>query len=268
MWHKPHLLNVLADLLFAAGAAAILAAGVLAAARLPLFPLHQVVLLERLQSVRPDELEGALAGSGLLRGNFFNVNLEAVRGALEKLPWVRKAEVRRRWPGKLEVRLEEHQAAARWGAEPGQMVNTYGEVFATGATAPVPGEEGEARGLALARLPMLYGPAGSSAEVLRRYVDTQAALKPIARRPVELTLSPRLAWHLKLDDGMVVELGREQAKAPVAARLARFVTYYPGTLAVRTPRPDVVDMRYPNGFALRVMGTGNAGTKPDGKEKK
>lgn len=265
MWHKPHLLNVLADLLFAAGAAAILAAAVLAAARLPLFPLRQVVLVAPLQAVRSDEVEGALAGAGLLRGNFFNVNLEAVRGALEKLPWVRKAEVRRRWPGKLEVRLEEHRAAARWGAEAGQMVNTFGEVFATGATA-AGSEEGEGRHREV--LPLLYGPLGSSAEVLRRYVDTVSALKPIQRRPMELTLSPRLAWHLKLDDGMVVELGREQSKAPVAMRLARFITFYPSTLAGRMPRPDVVDMRYPNGFALRVMGTGNAGTKPDGKEKK
>ncbi|QEL65999.1 cell division protein FtsQ [Oryzomicrobium terrae] len=266
MWHKPHLLNVLADLLFAAGAAAILAAAVLAAARLPLFPLRQVVVVERLQAVRSDEVEGALAGAGLLRGNFFNVNLEAVRGALEKLPWVRKAEVRRRWPGKLEVRLEEHQAAARWGSEGGQMVNTFGEVFTTGSPAGAGSEEAEER--RVGRLPMLYGPQGSSADVLRRYVDTLAALKSIERRPVELTLSPRLAWHLKLDDGMVVELGREQSKAPVAMRLARFVTFYPTTLAGRTPRPEVVDMRYPNGFALRVMGTGNAGTKPDGKEKK
>lgn len=265
MWHKPHLLNVLADLLFAAGAAAMLAAAVLAAARLPMFPLRQVVLAAPLQSVRSDEVEGALAGAGLLRGNFFNVNLEAVRGALEKLPWVRKVEVRRRWPGKLEVRVEEHRAVARWGGDAGQLVNTFGEVFATGATAGG-GEADE--GASHVDLPLLYGPQGSSADVLRRYVDTAAALRPIERRPVELTLSPRLAWHLKLDDGMVVELGREQSKAPVAMRLARFITFYPTTLVGRKPRPEVVDMRYPNGFALRVMGTGNAGTKPDGKEKK
>jgi cell division protein FtsQ len=66
-----------------------------------------------------------------------------------------------------------------------------------------------------------------------------------------VALSPRLAWLLKLEDGMLVELGREQAKAPIRMRLQRFVDYYPTLSETRHGRPMAVDMRYPNGFALR-----------------
>ena len=70
------------------------------------------------------------------------------------------------------------------------------------------------------------------------------------------TLSPRLAWQLKLQNGMVVDVGREQPKSPVGARLMRFVDVYPELVGKRAVRPAVVDLRYPNGFAMKVAGEG------------
>jgi len=243
MWHKPQLMTAVADLLLAAGAAALLVALGLGAARLPLFPLKEVVFVQELKEVQRGEVERAL--SGLVRGNFFSVNLEALRGALEKLPWVRKAEVRRAWPSRLEVRVEEHQPAARWAEGSGQLVNSYGEVFAASLAQP----RAEA-------LPQLSGPFGTAPDVLRRFDDFARQLHSTGRQPRQLVLSPRLAWQMKLDDGMVLELGREQPKAPVGQRLARFIEIYPTVLAERTPRPQVVDLRYPNGFALRLAAAG------------
>jgi len=89
-------------------------------------------------------------------------------------------------------------------------------------------------------------------EMLGYYQQAEDLLKPIGRLPRALTISPRLALQVKLDDGTVVELGREQPKAPVRERLARFVEYYQSVLSAAKQRPSVVDMRYPNGFALRV----------------
>ena len=244
MWHKPPLMTAIADLLLAAGAAALLVALAVWAARLPMFPLREVLVQQELKQVRRAEVEYALAG--LLRGNFFSINVDNVRQALEKLPWVRRAEVRRRWPASLEVSIEEQLAVARWGDDLAQWVNPYGEVFT--ATPPQDGSE---------KLPLLQGPNGSSVEVLRRYAEFSQTLATIAHRPVQLSLSQRLAWHLLLEDGMAVELGREQQKAPITARLGRFVEVYPTALAGLKPRPSVVDMRYPNGYALLPVGQGH-----------
>ena len=76
---------------------------------------------------------------------------------------------------------------------------------------------------------------------------TTGAVSPSGRflaRAMAAVVDP--AWP-----GMVVELGRQQAKAPVFQRLTRFVEHYPELLAVGGKRPAAVDMRYPNGFALR-----------------
>ena len=77
-------------------------------------------------------------------------------------------------------------------------------------------------------------------------------LAAVNRWPKALNVSARQALQLRLDDGMVVELGRQQAKAPIRQRLERFVAHYPTVLTAARQRPSVVDMRYPNGFALRV----------------
>ncbi len=236
MWHKPQLMNAVSDLLFVAAAAALLVAGVLWGMRMPWFPVREVVVMHGLEEVRRGEIERSVAG--LLRGNFFSINLEILRQSLEKLPWVRHAEVRRQWPARLEVRIEEHRPAARWGDGASYLVNTFGEVFAATLTRDIP-------------LPRLSGPAGSSMEVLRYYEEFSRILRPVGRRPEKVVLSPRLAWFLSLEDGMHVELGREQAKAPISVRMQRFAEVYPTLSDGRRTRPLAVDMRYPNGFALR-----------------
>jgi len=239
MWNRPQLMIAISDLLFVAAVAALLVAGVLWCARLPWFPLHEVVVTHELREVRRVEVEHSLAGR--IRGNFFSVNLESLRQSLEQLPWVRRAEVRRQWPSRIEVNIEEHAPVAFWGQGTGQLVNSYGEVFAAALSVQPQ-----------APMPVLIGPAGLAPEMLDYYVQAEEILKPIGRLPRTLSVSPRLAVQVRLDDGMVVELGRQQTKTPVRQRLERFVDNYASVLTAARQRPSIVDMRYPNGFALRV----------------
>ncbi|WP_265947615.1 cell division protein FtsQ/DivIB [Dechloromonas sp. A34] len=243
MWNKPHLLNALADLLMLVAGAALLAAAAVWLVRVPSLPVRQVVFAEPLLHTRRLEVEQILPSA--LKGNFFSLNLETVRSTLERLPWVRKVNVRRIWPAKLEVRVEEHKPVARWGEGRGELVNSYGEVFAVLAGA----EE-------MATLPLLYGPQGTANEVLKRYGELVGSFAAVGEKPVQVILSPRLAWQLKLESGMLLNMGREQPKAPVGVRLQRFIEVYPETVANRAVRPAVVDLRYPNGFAMRVASEG------------
>ena len=239
MWNKPQLMTAVSDLLFVAAAAALLVAAVLWSVRLPWFPLREVVVTHELREVRRSEVERSLTGH--LAGNFFSTNLDIVRQSLEQLPWVRHAEVRRQWPSRIEVTIEEHVPVAFWGTATGQLVNSRGEIFAAAMTVPPPES-----------MPVLLGPTGMVPEMLAYYQQAEELLKPLGKWPRALNISPRLAVQLRLDDGMVIELGRQQTKAPVRERLKRFVKHYPCVLAAAKQRPSVVDMRYPNGFALRL----------------
>ena len=241
MWNKPQLMNEVSALLCVAAVASLLVSAVVWGARLPLFTLREVLVTHELREVRRSEVEHSL--SGRIRGNFFSVNLEALRQSLEQLPWVRRAEVRRLWPSSIEVNIEEHEPVAFWGQATGQLVNTHGEVFSAVMSTPPQ-----------RHMPVLTGPVGLAPEILGYYQQAEELLKPLGRQPRSLIVSPRLALQVRLDDGMVVELGRQQSKAPIRQRMERFVEYYGSVLTAAKQRPSIVDMRYPNGFALRVSG--------------
>jgi cell division protein FtsQ len=194
------------------------------------------------------EAQIRLVAERQVRGTFFTVDLEDVRNSLEKLPWVREARVERRWPDTLVVSLTEHVPLARWNDN--ALINEAGEVFVAAADT---------------RLPRLSGPEDSSAEVVAACRRHQAALAPLGMTIDELRLSPRRAWRLRLANGMQLALGREQADA----RLARFIAVYPRLfgaqpatqdLAAAAPgaapaapmTPVTVDLRYPDGFAVRM----------------
>lgn len=235
MWDNPRQLNAAAGFLTALALIVFAVALAQLLLRSPLFPVREIRVTGALAHTTRAQIEAATQGR--VTGNFFAVELAEVRAGLESLPWVRRAVVRRIWPDRLEAALEEHVALARW-ADNG-LVNEQGERFA---------------GASDAALPMFSGPAASEAELTRRYRAFREILAPLGAAPVRVIVSARRAWLLQLDDGLTVVLGRDAAGDPVEARLARLVAAYPESLARMSRRVVHVDLRYPNGFALRVAG--------------
>jgi len=196
-----------------------------------------------------------------LTGNFLTMDLAAVRQAFESVPWVRTAVVRRVWPNRLRVDLQEHRPVALWAAEIGneKLVNNYGEVF----EANLGDVEDDA-------LPTLAGPAGSAAHVLTMFGRIGAAFAPLDANVEGLALSSRGSWRATLDDGVKVELGRG-SDDEVVARTARFVATVPEVTG-RFQRPlAYADLRHTQGYAVRLKGvstTAVAGDRPAPKTPK
>ena len=236
------LMNAVSATVFLLAAGMLAAAGLAALLRAPWFP------------VRGIQLEGELARSSAstvrsvalprLSGNFFSIDLQRARQAFEAVPWVRRAVVRRVWPDRLAVRLEEHQAVALWEGETSaeRLVNSLGEIF----EANVGDVEDE-------QLPVLAGPPGSSAQVLAMLGQLREVLRPLSRDVERLTLSGRGSWSAVLDNDMVIELGRG-SQEEVLARAARFVRTVP-QVARHFGAPVLrADLRHPDGYAVRIRG--------------
>jgi cell division protein FtsQ len=232
MWDRTAIINTAANALFSL--AAVLAVYLLwsLATRLPMFELSEVRVSSTLTRVTPEEIEDVVQRE-LRGGNFLTVDLAAAAAAFQKLTWVRRANVRRQWPATLDVAIEEHVTLARWGNK--ALVNTHGEVF-------VGRQDGE--------FPLFVGPEGMAREITIQYRYFVSSLEAIGAAPVQVRVSPRRAWQVKLDNGLTLELGREQ----VEARLARFVGAYDRTLGRLGRRIEHVDLRYGNGFAVRMPG--------------
>ncbi|MFZ2161478.1 MAG: cell division protein FtsQ/DivIB [Sideroxyarcus sp.] len=231
MWDNAPLLRSIANALFGLSLVLVLYGVVRFVLHLPVFPLRAVELTAAPQRVSYELLERAVREQ--VSGNFFTVDLERTRQVFEKLPWVRKVSVRRKFPWSLQVEVEEQVALATWNGK--ELVNTHGEVFA---------------GMAEQKLPVFIGQSDSSAQVTQMYGELNAALQPMKQQIAQISLSPRYAWQVKLDNGMVLELGREEMQQ----RLKRFVAVYPYSLAALARPASHVDLRYRNGFAAQMAG--------------
>ncbi|MEO8755800.1 MAG: cell division protein FtsQ/DivIB [Casimicrobiaceae bacterium] len=215
--------------------AALLWTGIAWAVRQPVFALREVVFTTSLTRASAAHLEAVVREE--LTGTFFTMDLRRARSALTRVPWVRSVALRRQWPHRLEVDVEEHAPLARWND--GSLVNEQGEVF----VADVKDD-----------LPAFEGPEGRSAEMVAQYGAWAARLAPLALAVRTLRLSPRGSWQIQaagLQGQLTIELGRNDPDA----LLARFVAVQPrtlGALARAGTRVDYVDLRYRNGFAARV----------------
>ena len=228
MWNKPRLLNWVANFLFALSVLGMLYAALFAVVHLPIFPLREVKVEGQLNHVSREQIQLIVAKH--LKGNFFTLDLIKARDAFEKLPWARNVSLRRRWPDKLEVSIEEHQALARWGSI--ALVNTHGELFHAASGSD---------------LPIFYGPGDGVIEVASQYAEFSKALKLANLEISTIALTPRRAWQVATSNGMVMELGRVEMQL----RLERFAEVYTTTIAGLNKKISYADLRYPNGFAVR-----------------
>jgi cell division protein FtsQ len=243
MWDNARQLNAVALVLAATAIAMLAVAAVTWSIRQPAFALREVVIRGPLERVNPAHVEAVVREE--LKGTFFTLRLADARTSLASLPWVRAVALRRAWPLRLEVSVSEHEPLARWNDS--ALVNVQGETF-------IADYDGE--------LPQFTGPEGSAADVAARFREFAQALSPTGLTVAEIRRSERAAWELKTEGAgaMTLELGRVEPDA----RLARFVTYYPATIARLQragKRVDKVDLRYRNGFAAHVPGFGDAPAK-------
>lgn len=195
----------------------------------PIFALRSIEVAAPVLHVTQAQVK--LVTDRHVRGNFFSVDLDQLRSAFEKLPWVREARVARRWPDTLVVSFSEHVPLARWNEA--ELLNQQGEVFAAAFDAP---------------LPHLSGPENSHGEVTKTYLAYQQQLARVGRKIDTLQLSPSRAWRIKLDGGTDIMLGRVDS----ATRMARFIALYPKLFANPAQAPLSVDLRYPDGVAIRM----------------
>lgn len=250
------LMNGVASALFAVAAVGVAISGLSWLANSSLWPIRGI------------RLEGDLARNSVptiranaaprLAGNFFSLDLAEGRAAFEAVPWVRHAVVRRVWPDRLTVQLEEHRPVALWatpdtqaGAE--KLVNSHGEVF----EANVGDVEDDS-------LPTFSGPEGSAVAMLalqRRLQPVLARLDMTTRR---MQLTGRGSWRLELDSGATIELGRG-SEPELAARTERFARTF-SQVSGRWQQPlEYADLRHADGYAVRLRGVSTTPPATPGK---
>lgn len=194
------------------------------------FPI-KTVRIYGLHRVDQQEVKNLLLP--LVDHDFFSINVEYMRDRLLQMPWVADILVRRNWPDQVEVTVVERHAVAKWNGE--YLLSEMGDIFS-----PKPDTYPR-------ELPEFIGPSGKQMLMLQYFNEMNRVLTPLHAKISYLELTPYLTWKLGLDNGMMLQIGHKD----ILTRLGHFVKVYPKIIGGRASDVEYVDLRYPNGVAIR-----------------
>ncbi len=182
---------------------------------------------------RVDQQEVQTLLMPLVNRGFFTINVEYIRDRLLQMPWVADIFVKRAWPDKVEITVIEKNAIARWNDN--SLLSHNGQLFSPKQETYPP------------NLPRFVGPSGKQMLMLTHYNQINRLLSPLHAKIAYLELTPYLTWKLTLDNGITLQMGHKD----ILTRLSHFVKVYPKIVGKRAAAVEYIDLRYPNGMAVR-----------------
>jgi cell division protein FtsQ len=211
-----------------------------------LFPIERVAIEGNFKNLTGDAMQKRVVA--VLQGGYFSVNLDVIRDALLQMPWVDDVSIRRDWPPSLDIRVTEKQAVAYWGSD--SLISNKGELF----TPPSFSHQ--------MHMPQLDGPDQLHKTVWQFAAEVSSQLIKLGMHAEKVTLDDRRAWRV-----YVVRDGTDEQQkndlieinfgsADTEQRLKRFLRVFAMKKAPSLNNIQEIDMRYPNGFALRSRSAG------------
>ena len=224
-----------------------------------ILPVEDVQVVGELKFLNKKAIEETVKRS--VSGGYFTVDLTAVRDLLQYQPWVRSVSLRRVWPASITVTIEEQVPVAYWNDE--GYINEAGEVFKPATVNTT------------LNLPKLSGPEGQHDNVWKFMNQLYQEMALLDYQVTRLKLDDRRAWQLVISTGPVSsstaqadneqDIGVKLGRFDTQKRLQRFIGILPSLIASQsgksgsddgsmfgTDRIELIDMRYPNGFAVKM----------------
>jgi cell division protein FtsQ len=195
-----------------------------------LLPIRYVRIEGVFQYITKEEIKQALRAHVMT--GFLNADVQSIRQSLAVLPWISQVKVKRVWPDAIEIKVYEQYPIARWSNI--GLLNEQGDLFTPTNLAR------------FNKLPLLYGPLDQEKKLMEIMKQLQAGLANYSIGLAEFHINERRAWTVVLTNELVLKLGRKEP-------LQKFQQFLP-TLPIlgknRIAAMSVVDLRYPNGFAV------------------
>lgn len=207
-------------------------------------PVNSVVISGEMPYTTREDILGAMSTVNL--GNFFQLDVNEVQSQVSALPWVYSVSVRKQWPNEVKLYIVDQTPVALWNGD--FLLNEFGKAF-----------QADIDDLKEA-LPQFFGPEGSELVALENYTNLNGLLEYRGLAIDELVLSERFSWQLSLNDGVMLNLGRENR----VKRVQRFMDVYPLIKSHIEQQPkqknnrnkqlkqavDYIDLRYDTGMAV------------------
>lgn len=200
-------------------------------------------MLAKIRPIRYIQVEGAFQYidrqdikdkiDPLVEEGYFSVDLQAIQSSVLNLPWTEHVKVQRIWPDRLKLRIYEQKPVLRWQSK--SLLNVKGDIFT-----PANIDRFQV-------LPVLYAPVEQRYQFLQVMDGLRLSLMDQGLHLAEFRVSERQSWLLTMETGLIIQLGRFQP----LQKFTRLMQALEVTGSERVDKIAYVDMRYPNGYAVR-----------------
>lgn len=269
LWNSIIWMNFFADIIFFVAFIALL---FFAAKKVIYTPaeynsIQQVNFVNSLTRLQYNDIAVALPRALNANSNFFTLNLEEMRQIMLSMPWVKDVKISRVWNGKLIIDITEYSPFAHWG-ENQNISNNFSDneqqqkqtlIDKNGNLFTIPSDYI----VTPKNIPYFYAPDGTEKQLIEYYLKFCEILKPLNLRPIQIYLSSRLSWELRLDNGWLIKLGRDKDNAKstdkinlTEQRLQRFVNNFDNiskkikNMGLSNNDFESIDLRYKLGMTI------------------
>lgn len=194
-------------------------------------PLANIKIEGEFRFVAKETLQSLI--SEKLDGSFVDLDLGAIKHAIESDPWVANVTIERIWPDSLKLAVKEHTPIARWNDD--GFIASDGELIKVGSNGQ------------LGHLPLLAGDQFSSRDLTKNYLAFSEILKSSALKIRDLKVDSQLSWSIAFEEGFLLVLGRDN----IQERLESFSYVYAAYLKEKKVKLERIDMRYERGLAVK-----------------
>ncbi|MBF0264780.1 MAG: FtsQ-type POTRA domain-containing protein [Gammaproteobacteria bacterium] len=245
------------------------------------FKIKHIVLMSKVTQQNKDTLLQVTRSN--LNGNFFSLDINKLRTAIESLPWIKEVSIRKVWSNSIQIRLKEKQVSARWvnienlnnkspagSWDKHSLLSKTGEIFTP--------ELDSAQQAQYSQFSLFSGPENLAGTMVSKCSKVSEVLATIKYSLSNCILDQRRAWTLSIlpqqmkanDEKQMIHLvlgksetnelrhllqtkkeeSSELSKHKIVKKVQLFVSLYKQVLYKYKNNINRIDMRYTNGFAI------------------
>mgnify|MGYP001547327335 CR=1 FL=1 len=194
-----------------------------------ILPIRTIQLSGTFKNLDQQEVESTL--QPYLGQGFFSFDIHHLQQTLHDNSWTQLVSVRRIWPDKLRITIEEKTPVARWDEQ--HLLSDSASVYRADTGA-------------FGHLPVVHAANHPPAWALQQFYRLPARFNGVDERLMALQVDSRGALDVDLINGLKIKLGRKD----IDRKIDRLVSIYMQQILPRREQIQRLDLRYSNGFAV------------------
>ena len=197
------------------------------------FEIKKISLNKKLVNSSKENIEN-ISKKYLKDKSFFNFKINYLILELNKVEWVRNVDIRRVYPNEVSITIEEHQPVAIWNNK--RYINNFGELF-------------EVK-IIKKNLPLLQSDEDRIKEIFDYFYqfNENLRLNNLEYKINKIEENEIRSVTIFLTSGLYIKLGSKNVKN----KINLFFKVYKSLKTRDLKKIRYIDMRYSNGFSLRL----------------